>query len=52
MCVRDNIDLAQSDDFVLLEPLSDLDDLSLDLLPESDLLDDSPAFLSAAASLL
>jgi len=43
---------VQSDDFLLLEPLSDLDDLSLDLLPESDLLDDSLAFLSAAASLL
>ena len=42
----------QSDDFLLLELLSDFDDLSLDLLAESDLLDDSLAFLSAAASLL
>ena len=42
----------QSEDFLLLEPLSDFEDLSLDLLPESDLLDDSLAFLSAAASLL
>ena len=42
----------QSGDFLLLELLSDFDDLSLDLLAESDLLDDSLAFLSAAASLL
>jgi hypothetical protein len=42
----------QSDDFLLLELLSEFDDLSLDLLEESDLLDDSLAFLSAAASLL
>ena len=42
----------QSEDFSLLELLSDFDDLSLDLLPESDLLDDSLAFLSAAASLV
>jgi len=42
----------QSDDFLLLELLSDFDDLSLDLAAESDLLDDSLAFLSAAAPLL
>lgn len=43
---------CHSDDFLLLEPLSDFEDLSLDLLLESDLLDDSLAFLSAAAPLL
>lgn len=43
---------VQSDDFLLLELLSDFDDLSVDLLSELDLLDDSLAFLSAAAPLL
>ena len=43
----------QSDDLLLLEPLSDFAGLSLDLLDESaGLFDDSLAFLSAAASLL
>ena len=44
----DAVGCSQSDDVLLLEPLSDFDDL----LPESDLLDDSLAFLSAAAPLL